>query len=116
MHNFLAIINFYHCFIAEAAQKQALLYDSVKTNKKNDKTPIQCKLDAIAAFDICKNKGANAALLACPKDDAPFSLLTDASDIAIGVFLNQHADDGLQPLALFSHKSTPTEKNYGIYD
>ncbi|GFT95184.1 hypothetical protein NPIL_421481 [Nephila pilipes] len=58
---------------------------------------------------------ANADFLAHPKLDSNLSLLTEASDIGIGVLLNQNVDNWPQSLASVSHNLTPTEKNCRVY-
>lgn len=116
LRRFLAMVNFYHRFIANAAKNQALLYDLVKSNKKKDKTPIEWTPEAQNAFLVCKDTIANAAMLAHPKVDAQLALMTDASDISIGACLNQISDGKTEPLAFFSRKLTSAERNYSVYD
>ena len=41
---------------------------------------------------------------------------TDASDIATGAVLLQLKKDRLHPVAFYSKKLNPVEKNYSIYD
>ncbi len=48
--------------------------------------------------------------------DATLYLETDASDFAIGVVLSQKNDNDIHPIAFWSRKMTPAERNYPIYD
>ena len=54
---------------------------------------------------------ADAALLVPPAQNTPISLTADASDRAIGAALEQFVVRGWQPLAFFSKKLQPPEKN-----
>lgn len=44
------------------------------------------------------------------------SLMVDASDDAIGGVVNQLKDDHWQPLAFFSKRLNPAQRNYSTYD
>lgn len=48
---------------------------------------------ALAAFTAVKEALANATLLSHPKADAPTSIMTDASDVAMGAVLQQQIDE-----------------------
>ena len=43
-------------------------------------------------------------------------LETDASDLATGAVLLQKHRDGLHPVAYYSKKLNPAERNYSVYD
>ncbi|GBN12659.1 Retrovirus-related Pol polyprotein from transposon opus [Araneus ventricosus] len=108
LRRFLAMVNFYHCFLARAAHLQTPLYNLVKSNKKCDKTPIHWTQDTLNAFEACKTLLANAVLLAHPKNDAKLSLMTDAADFAIGAVSHQNVDSKPESLIFFSRKLTST--------
>ena len=50
--------------------------------------------------------------LRLPDFDRPFVLEPDASDVAVGAVLLQEYEDGLHPVAYFSKKYIPAERNY----
>lgn len=116
LRRFLAILNFYHRFIPNAAKKQAILHELTKSKKKHDNTPISWSEEHISAFNICKNLLSEATLLAHPNPNAQMSLSVDASDTAIGAALHQSHHGSFQPLAFFSRKLTPAERKYSTYD
>ena len=116
LRRFLALLNFYHRFISHAAEKQALLHDLTKGKKKRDKTPIAWSEEATKAFEACKESISQATLLAHPKADASYSLMVDASEIAIGGVFQQTCSNVVQPLAFFSRKLYPTERKYSTFD
>lgn len=115
---FLGMINFYRKSIPKAATIQGPLYDLTKRRKKHDKTPILWTDTTIKAFNLAKKSLAKAALLAHPNQEAELSLMTDASDHAIGAVLQQRKGQGneFEPLAFFSKKLTATERKYSTYD
>ncbi|GBP85600.1 Transposon Tf2-11 polyprotein [Eumeta japonica] len=48
--------------------------------------------------------------------DAKLSLVTDASDTSLGAVLQQYKDKAWEPLAFYSHKLSPAQRNYSPYD
>ena len=67
--------------------------------------------ECISAFRNAKNALAQATLLFQPIPDATTSLMTDASDIAVGAVLQQLVDGHWQPVS-FSRSLSPTERRY----
>ena len=59
---------------------------------------------------------ASATLLYHPKMDAPTSIMTDASDMAIGAVLQQFDDGIWKPISYFSRKLSPAESRYSTFD
>ena len=55
-------------------------------------------------------------VLRLPDFDRPFVLEPDASDVAVGAVLLQEYEDGLHPVAYFSKKYIPAERNYPAHD
>ena len=51
-------------------------------------------------------------VLKLPDFRKPFVVEPDASDLAVGAILLQEYDDGFHPIAYFSKKYLPTERNY----
>ncbi|GFT42263.1 gag-pol polyprotein [Nephila pilipes] len=95
-----------------------------KTNRKLAPKPIQLtaannsKIYTYGSkqLDVDLGLRRNATLLAHPKPDAELILHVDASDFVIGGALFQIINNEPQPLAFFSGKLSPTEKNYSAYD
>ena len=117
LRRFLAIINFYYRFIPKAAEMQAPLNELLKgKKKKRDQSKIEWNDITLKAFQDCKNCLANVTTLAHPAKDVVLSLMTDASDIALGAVLQQCKDSVSQPLAFFSRKLNPAETRYSAYD
>ncbi|XP_037877338.1 uncharacterized protein K02A2.6-like [Bombyx mori] len=115
LRRFLGMINFYRRFLPNAAQVQAplnaLLVGSVKGAQ-----PVVIEGKSLQAFQDCKTSLCNAALLAHPDTQAKLSLVTDASDSAIGGVLQQLKGGDWQPLAFFSRKLSPSQSKYSPYD
>lgn len=88
LQRYLGMYNFYHRFILNSARNQLFLQALIATSKKNDNTPIVWTEEAEAAFERTKTSIANAAQLAHPAPDAALSLVTDASDLAMGAALH----------------------------
>lgn len=117
MRRYLGMLNFYRRFIPNSASHQQQLQALITTNKKRDKTPIVWTSAAKAAFQKTKDSIANAALLAHPAPIAELSLVTDASDYAIGGALHQTLPDGrVQPLGFFSKKLSAAQSRYSTFD
>ncbi|GBO17011.1 Retrovirus-related Pol polyprotein from transposon opus [Araneus ventricosus] len=101
LSRFLAMINFYYRFLKNAAGTQACLHDLVKGRMKKDKTPIIWTDEIKEAFRECKELLKDAAMLAYHKHNTPLSLVTNASETAIGAVLQQHVEGGTEPLGFF---------------
>ncbi len=56
----------------------------------------------MTAFNNVKSALADASLLVHPTPDTPTSIMTDASDIAVGAVLQQYMEGQWCPLAFFS--------------
>ena len=55
-------------------------------------------------------------VLKLPDFSKPFVVEPDASDLAVGAILLQEYDDGFHPIAYFSKKYLPAERNYAPHD
>lgn len=116
LKRFLAMLNFYHRFIPNAAQIQFPLLSFIKGNKKNDKTKIEWDDLSRKAFQNCKESLASCALLAHPNSLSAIRLMVDASDVALGGVLQQQHEKAWVPLGFFSKKLTDCQKRYSTYD
>ena len=85
LRQFLGVVNFYLRFIPSCAKILSPLHSLLPSTKtKGDlQTP-----DALSSFTSIKNALANVTLLFYPVLNEPTSLMTDASDLAIGAVLN----------------------------
>ena len=72
--------------------------------------------EAEEAFSRTKQELVNATLLRHPSSQAETRRLTDASDMGMGVTLEQKLSNIWKPLAFFSRKFSPTQIKYSAYD
>ena len=110
------MLNFYRRFLPNAIEPQSVLQDLIDGNRKRDTRPVIWTLEADQAFERCKQLLVNATTLAHPKADAPVTLHTDASLVAIGGVVSQLVNGDLQPLGFFSKKLSDSERNYDTFD
>jgi len=103
------MINYYRRCIPIAAELQRRLQVLIKTNKKNDKTPLIWMEDAELAYDEFKKALSQATLLSHPNEALKIALYTDASDTATGGVLQQLQNGQPEPLAFFSRNLSATE-------
>ncbi|CAI7859689.1 unnamed protein product [Closterium sp. NIES-54] len=70
-----------------------------------------------AAFSALKNMSCSPPVLRIADPHRPFELVTDASDIAVGVvLLLQDFENDIQPIAYKFRKLHPPKRNYPIHD
>ena len=92
LRRYLGLVNFYRRFVPSCAHNiQPLTYILKQTKQKQNK-PIELTETELAAFNESKQVLAQATLLAHPLPNAPLSLTTDASDVAVGAVLQQFVD------------------------
>ena len=72
--------------------------------------------ESTTVFETIKQVLANATLLVHPVTNAPTNIITDASDIAVGVILQQYINGQWCPLSFFSKAQKPAETRYSTYD
>ena len=73
-------------------------------------------VEMVKAFRDAKQSLANATLLTHAHQNAPTSLVTDASDRAVGAVLQQYVDEAWIPLAFFSQKLRAPQWKYSEFD
>ncbi|CAH8465108.1 unnamed protein product [Dicrocoelium dendriticum] len=111
LKRFLGIVNYYRRFIPCCARIMQPLTDLLRGNQRSFVFTKSARL----AFSNLKDAIANAALLAHPVPSAPISLVTDASDEAVGAVLQQAVDNTWQPLGFFSKRLQPAETRYSTF-
>ena len=109
------MINFYHRFLQNGAETLVPLYDLLKTHSSR-KQKLSWSDHTTEAFLQAQSLLANLTLLHHPVVNAPLSLTTDASGIAVGAVLEQYVDKHWQPLAFFSKRLRPPETRYSTFD
>lgn len=72
--------------------------------------------EADTAFKQIKDLLAQATLLNHPTSEAPISIMTDASNVAVGAVLQQFTDNIWKPISYFSRTLTTTERRYSTFD
>ena len=63
-----------------------------------------------------KKQLTSAPVLILPDPQLPYTLVTDASQDAVGGVLCQDHGQGLQPIAFFSKRLTASERKYSAYE
>ena len=115
IRGFLGFVNFFRKFIPNFAEVALPLTELTKTTspncgRMNDK--------AAAAFHRLKDLLISAPVLVIPVTgpEASFTVITDASDFAIGYSLHQDQGRGMQPVAFNARKLTSAERNYPVQE
>ena len=116
LRRFLGLYNFYRRFVPSAARHLQKLNELLKGHAGKQNSPIEWTPETLEIFNASKEALSSAALLAYPLSSAPWSLMVDASQGAIGGSVQQLVDGAWQPLAFFSKKLSETEQNYSAYD
>ena len=106
---FVGLVNFYHRFIPGCARILQPLNTLLAGTQERDKS-LPWDDTTTTAFLGIKEALATATLLAHPKPDALTSVMTDASDTAVGGVLQQYIDGHWHPISFFSRKLKPAER------
>ena len=123
LRRYLGMINYYHGFIPNCADKltplnQLLTAANEGHTRLSPKSNFDLKWNESrnSAFIESKQILADATLLVHPDHTAPLNITCDASDFAIGGVLQQYINNVWQPLSFFSKKQTPAETRYSAFD
>jgi len=130
IQRFLGMTNYYHRFLQSIAHEMAPIHNHLSKllngNKTKSRSKKQSKPKPISfswpeqcrdAFTKVKQAVANAALLAHPDHTADISLVTDASDLAVGAVVQQKTPEGdWEPLGFFSKKLSEAQTKYSAFD
>ena len=109
---FLGFCNFYRRFIQDFSHVARPLFELTKKD-----VPFQWGHPQNTAFQALIQAFTTAPVLALPDHSKPFRLITDASDFATGVILEQpDALNRWHPVAYHSKSLQPAERNYEIHD
>lgn len=111
LQRFLGFANFYRRFIRNFSQVAAPL-----TALTSVKSRFSWTEATQAAFDRLKTLFTTAPILINPNTERQFIVEVDASDVGVGAVLSQRSplDDKVHPCAFFSHRLSPTERNYDV--
>ena len=123
LRRYLGMVNYYHRFIPDCAEKlpplNNLLTEANKgQNRLSPKSNFKLHWteNVNVAFTESKQILANATLLVHPQQSAPLNITCDASDFAVGRVLQQCIDNVWQPLSFFSKKLSPAKIQYSAFD
>ena len=123
LRRFLGLINHYHRFIPNCADKltplnQLLTAANEGHTRLSPKSNSDLKWNESANSALIESKQilANATLLVHPDHTAPLNITCDASDFAVGGVLQQYINNVWQSLSFFSKKLTPSETRYSAFD
>ncbi|KZZ87131.1 Ribonuclease H-like protein [Ascosphaera apis ARSEF 7405] len=123
LHSFVGFCNFYRRFIPNFSKLATPLNNLLKCKVSTEKgrrrviyPPFVWTPDCQQAFDSLKAEFAVSRVLAHFNPELPTVVETDASDMITAGVLSQRHAEGLRPVAFFSHRMSPAEGNYAIYD
>ncbi len=88
LREFLGLVNFYRSFVLDCAKLVQPLTDLLSS--KFTRSSFVLNDEALSAFNNIKSAVAKATLLTHPSPDAPYCLMVDASNTAVGGVLQQH--------------------------
>ncbi|XP_055588879.1 uncharacterized protein LOC129741197 [Uranotaenia lowii] len=108
LRRFLGMANYYRRFIPDFSGATAALTDLLQTKSKL----VRWNEEAEAAFVRIKELLISSPILASPDFGRPFTIQTDASDVAVAGVLTQQQENGECVIAYYSHKLTTPQKNY----
>ena len=109
--SFLGLSGFYRNFIKNYATVATPL-----TNLLKEDTPFVWTVEQQSAFEELKEKLSAPPVLAFPDFSQPFYIVTDASSIGLGACLMQLYGTKYRPIAYYSRKLRPAERNYTVTD
>ena len=115
LREFLGLINFYHRFVPNCAGILQPLNAMLSHSLANDRVLSWTQLTT-DVFKQAKEMLARATMLFHPKPDALTSIMTDASNKAVGAVLQQKLGADWHPISYFSRKLNVAETKYSAFD
>ena len=109
---FLGLLNYYRRFIKDFARLALPLTELTKEEART----FVWTADAQAAFVTLKQKMVTGPVLQMPDLQKPFRVHTDACLFAAGATLSQKHGTDWKPVAYFSKKFIPAQRNYDTRD
>ena len=109
LQEFLGLINFYHQFLNHGGAILKPLNDLLAAPTGRKELHVVWTDAPLKAFTATKDTLANVTLLSHPILNAPTSLMTDASDVAVDAVLQQFIQDEWRLITYFSRKLKPVE-------
>ncbi|KAL0186168.1 hypothetical protein M9458_017838, partial [Cirrhinus mrigala] len=112
LQRFLGFANFYRRFIRHCSSVAAPLTTMVRKGTSR----LAWSQPALQAFDDLRRRFSTAPILHHPDPDKPFIVEVDASSTGVGAVLSQRQGEPAKmfPCAYYSHKLSPTERNYDV--
>ena len=111
VRSFVGLAGYYRRFIKGFSAISAPLHELTKQNVAWDWSSAHDR-----AFEQLKRAMTSAPVLRLPDPALPFDVHVDASGFAVGAVLQQDHGNGMQPVAFFSHKLLPAERNYATHE
>ena len=114
IQKFLGFANFYRRFIPNFSSISQPLTDLVKPKERFKKFDLPSS--AVTAFHTLLEAFTSANVLRHFDYHLPTRLETDASDFAVAAVVKQQFEGRWHPVAFYSRKMNPAERNYEIHD
>jgi len=111
LQSFLGLANYYRKFVPHFASLSVVLSDLLKKGVK-----FQWSNEAEQAFLDIKSRLASRPILVPPDFTKPFSILVDASNVAIGAALVQDVNGLEHPICYLSRKLNKYQRNYAVIE
>ena len=112
LQRFLGLVNFYRRFLPGIAEVMRPLTDALAGAPRQ----LTWTEAMTSAFQLTKQRLAEATLLVHPVSGAELRVNTDASSKAIAGAVHQVVRGQLQPLGFFSRRTSEAESRYSAYD
>ena len=110
LHQFVGLINYYHCFVPRCAEILQPLYLALADD--SFVWTASCR----QAFEAAKTALSEAVMLVHRQPHAATCIMTDASNCAVGAVLEQFIHGQWKPISFFSKKLSPAELKYSAFD
>ena len=112
LQRWLGMVGYYRKFLPKAAVHLFHLFEALKGKPKKLEWTPECQ----TSFNATKEALAQASMLFHPRKGCQLALTTDASNLAVGGVLEQRGPKGWEPIAFYSSKLEPHQRNWPPYD